>query len=248
MAPRSFHRRVAKAVRRRRRARFGRQRAVRRNFQRVPRVIRTIHGPRRAIMPRTQLVRFKICQALQIIPDATEKTKYTVVALDLVDPMVGVGANQPIGFDQWMAFYENFQVVSGTVRIRCKNETAKELVIGLMKDRSGTSPATTLIYQSWCQFPLMKTVFLGPEGVAGNEVARVKFISSKGTPSIVLRGVNAADLLGTGAASPTERVFFHLFISDPTGADLSNVLHVSAQVEMTIIVKLMNRTQLVITT
>lgn len=202
-------------------------------------------------MPRTQFVRFKVCAPFTITSGTAEQTAHLVLSLDLFDPLEALSANQPIGFDQWMAFYESFKIMGGTLALRVRNETATERVVGIMKDRNITEFAASVTYAQWCQFPLLKTVYLGGENTStGNQVARTKWLRMNGNSSFLLRGdANRIDLIGSATASPSDKLFFHILVSNPSGSNLANdTLQVSGNVEMVIIAKLFNRTQLALTT
>ncbi len=200
-----------------------------------------------ALMPRTVNVRFKLCEAFTITAGTGELTAHTVLAADLVDPLVALGSKQPRGFDQWMLFYENWRMISCSIGIRFKNETPLELVVAIMKDPSGTEFAASVPYTTWCQFPLLRQKFLGPEGDGGNEDRRVKWLSHKVVSRRIFRSAGNDEFQGSATGSPNRRSFFHVLVSRPTDVALgTGVLQCTCNLEMTFIVNLFNRTQMVV--
>ena len=71
-----------------------------------------------AAKKRTTLI---YCDVRLVTPAVTSPstTTWNFILNGLFDPQVAIGGHQPYGFDQWMAIYKRFTVVSATARLTC---------------------------------------------------------------------------------------------------------------------------------
>jgi hypothetical protein len=89
-------------------------------------------------LPSTQKVMLKYSDFLSFTPNGAP-TNYIYSCNNLYDPNVtGVG-HQPRGFDQLMALYDHFVVISAVAEVTFYNGTALPMVCGLMIDDNARS-------------------------------------------------------------------------------------------------------------
>ncbi len=171
------------------------------------------------IAPKKAMVNFKMCTSRTITGDATNKTQDTVFALtDPTDFLVGSGAFQPNGWEEWSAFYGKWRCVTASVTFRLYSTTTtnNQPIIGLLADDSNASlSSTTDIWTDWCQWPKTQ-----------HRIMRSNDTDLSGTQSVaVLRyHVNPTRFFEVPArdddltavfpdASPAKAVFLHLLLS-----------------------------------
>lgn len=150
---------------------------------------------------------------------------------DLYDPdSTGLGA-QPMGFDQWMIFYEHFTVLSS--KITCTflpnftQSTANQYICGIYTDSNSTSTAipTAMMEQPGTRY-----------GILTANAAR-PLILSKTFSTSTFFGKSRNDVLaeselkGTDVGSPSEQAFWHVFA---TAADTNLVDAAEVRVNISI--------------
>lgn len=133
---------------------------------------------------------------------------------DLYDPSVTFTGHQPMGFDQMMVFYDHFTVTRAKVTCRFINRNATDAVVGLRVD--GNNVATVNL-----------ETLMEAGGVVTDGLAIATTYGGSKTLSISVdipkfHGVSPAaitastSLTGSAGASPTDGVFVHAFVWDPT--------------------------------
>ncbi len=109
------------------------------------------------IASKRAIVNFKLCQIFTLAGDATNDTVDRTVALsDPTDVTIGLGGNQPNGWEQWAAFYESAHVQSCSVSLSFNNVSTvhESLVLGVLASTDGTTmTSTTLTWNNWCEYP-----------------------------------------------------------------------------------------------
>lgn len=208
-----------------------------------------------AIQPKVKYVRFKSCQVFNLTTDAAAgTTEDNLLRLnDPYDPYLNLGGSaQPLGFDQWMAFYKRGRCVSWNVRIKYLiQDISRNLVLGLMPEAGpggGSSPsglADTVKWTEWCEYPRAKNIQTGVVGLGGNTTVRTMY--QKGTPGgyfqEILKGSDAYDF--TVSAGPSNIVGLHLLVSDLGNVDLpDSTTVVVCTIELTQVCKLYDRINL----
>lgn len=79
-----------------------------------------------APFPLKKRVKMDYCATFQVTPPVlANSTSVTTFRFNtLFDPDSSLGGHQPYGFDQWMAMYNRFTVISATARLTCNPSTA----------------------------------------------------------------------------------------------------------------------------
>lgn len=153
----------------------------------------------------------------------------------------GTGA-QPLGFDQWCAFYARYRVDKVDVEVDFVNlSTSSALNCLVVANNANTPINTQATFFAASESPFSLTRVLPTSG--GNSTCRLKrtfdIASLLGVSK--QRHRSNPDYSGTVAASPTEGVFLHLVLQDLV---FNNNIHGQFRVKVTMHTTFFDRTQL----
>jgi hypothetical protein len=160
----------------------------------------------------------------------------------LFDPDVtGVGG-QPEGFDEWMAFYDRYRVVSSSIKVK-----------------AASTGATSAAGSFWLVVvPLgSATVFTTLQDANGSPYAVMKYFSQGGPPITLTQAVSVATLVGarpqaildeltysgTVGADPTDPTYWHVMM---VSADAGTTVQTYQFIEIDYIVDFFDRNSLAI--
>jgi hypothetical protein len=133
----------------------------------------------------------------------------------LYDPdATGVG-NQPLGFDQWSAFYSRYRVDEVAVQVDWINNSVNSVTdILAVASNSLTAISTAATYEAGCQSPFSKTGILAI--ATGNNIAQFKTRYQLHRITGVSKQKYESDdaYSGTSGSSPTEDIALHLCAKD----------------------------------
>jgi hypothetical protein len=96
----------------------------------------------RSPVAKSALVSFRYCETVTVAPAAGLTASYIFRANSLNDPnYTGVG-HQPLGFDQWSVFYDNYCVLGSKLTVIPVNtSTTIPLVFGIVSRQGGITSA-----------------------------------------------------------------------------------------------------------
>lgn len=169
--------------------------------------------------PKSKLVKFKYFDTVTLDPSAVPNTpaKYVFRGNDLYDPDYTGTGHQPMGFDQWMGWYDHFVVISSKITVTFMTDgvqsasTKGSARVGIkIDDDASTSAYTQTIMESNNN----RWTFLNTNS---NQFARLTMKAS--TRKFLGRSKVLSDpeLKGSTSASPTEGFYYTLFADWPTG-------------------------------
>ncbi len=171
------------------------------------------------IGPMTKNVHFKACATILIDGDASGASKDTILSMNsLFDPFGASSASQPTGFDQQMAFYLKYKVYKSRIFLRLRNEHTIPLHVGLMPDRQVAAIANTVRWETFCEFPRMRTKLVGKEDTAG-QPSMISLSKTSMIRPIANERLND-DFAGLVGTSPTTQTHWHIMISTIDGSAL----------------------------
>jgi len=154
------------------------------------------------------VVPMKYIQTLAFnISSTTGPQSYVFHANSVFDPYAGIGGHQPLGFDQWMTFYDHFCVLgskmtarhssSSTIPIRC--------ALGLRDGNSITSDADLFCERANTSYGVY-------QGSGGKPLVLKKGFGAKKFFSV--SNPNSDDIFkGTATLNPSERAYFAVQVS-----------------------------------
>lgn len=150
-------------------------------------------------------------------------------ATDLFDPDLTGGGHQPMGFDEWMAFYNHF-FVSGskiTVEFSARNANVYDQIVGivLLADSTPILDLDQLMEQKGCVHRMLGS---------GSSTPPVKLTHTFSHRKFFADSPMSDKYLGNATSSPVENAFFHVFCApvqavDASAIDISVKLNYSAR-------------------
>lgn len=191
-----------------------------------------IHTPNQGLIiaPR-QIVKFRYNSQVQIDATSVAAAVFTIRANDLYDPEASGVGHQPLGFDEWMQFYDHFTVLGAKITATFIPTDASNTLtpqwVGIQTS-AGTSPLTYNA-QSFLEQKYVAKKMLGLPTARGptsvtTQVSVKKFL---GVKDLIDEDNNA----GTRSASPFEGVFFHVFSCPYSSFYNPSIVNVSITVE-----------------
>lgn len=166
-------------------------------------------------MPKLVITSHKYVAQVQINPGAGVTGSYLFRANDLYDPDYTGTGHQPLGFDQMMVFYDHFKVLGSSIRV-AYTPTGTASIVGLgIVDQTGFSGTSEALMEQR-GFKWRSMAAAGSEGavVMSKKVDLPKYFGQS------FRGYMAENKYeGSGSASPTEDVFWQLFVGPANGSD-----------------------------
>lgn len=94
---------------------------------------RTTFRPQRLIrsgFPKTTLVRMKYVDNTELNPTVGAIASFTYRANSIYDPQTTIGGHQPLGYDQWSAFYNHYVVIGSKIRATFASKTSSPATDG----------------------------------------------------------------------------------------------------------------------
>ncbi len=192
--------------------------APRRKRRKVAR--RRKHRIGQTLIPKTKMVSL-VYSGTFTLGNEDSALGHLIHANGMYDPDQAIGGHQPLGFDQWMAFYYHYEVISSKITFWI--ETAKEI------DNSGTyatlridnntgvqTTGSTYLNQS-IERPSTSVVFIPPSSGGAGRRSISKAWSQRAVYGSSARG-NAA-MKGDVDNNPAEDSFFRLKLTNSKGSD-----------------------------
>lgn len=162
--------------------------------------------PRHLIVPDRKLVRLRYVDAVNINPGIGAVATNTYSANGLYDVDITGTGHQPLGFDQWMAFYDHYTVLGSKCIVRFWNGTAASPAIGFINLNDDSTMSTTL--STIAEQPNTKRRALAISGAGGS----TQVVLSKGFSAKRFFGnknpMGDDEQAGSAAANPTEQAYY----------------------------------------
>jgi hypothetical protein len=150
---------------------------------------------------------------------------YVFSANGIYDPNVTSTGHQPMGFDQLMALYEQYYVVSSTITIRFnafQSLIPIPVAVYLSPDASVLTGASQIMENGLCKSALLS-------GFSGTLSATTALTLSCDVPRYYNRGkkamLNDPELAGSAAANPVEQVYFIVTAWQALGDTATTTIH-----------------------
>jgi len=67
------------------------------------------------LVPKTKMVSLKYCGTATLDSSSVSGSTLHIRCNDMFDPEAATGGHQPLGFDQWMIFYNHFEVLKSKI-------------------------------------------------------------------------------------------------------------------------------------
>ena len=198
----------------------------------------------RAVQPRapiadSQVVKLKYGELLTLTSSAGLAATHVFSANNCFDPnTTGVG-HQPMGFDEWMQFYNHFTVLGSKIKVTYMpaNSGAGGAALCSIKLQDDATAVVT-INDSILEQTGVVWKALGGDTAQGSQTLK-KYFSAKKFFDVADVKDNS-QFNGTHTSSPTEQAFYHLSISGIDGTAVTCYF----AVEIEYIVRLSERSTL----
>lgn len=178
------------------------------------------------VIADSQIVKLRYVEYVSLDAGISTVAFDTISATSLYDPYPAPGGHQPLGFDQWMAFYNHYMVLGAkcTAHVDVANVTASDGICAVMKlSDSATVPSTSLnqaIEQKKSSYKFLTsrtgsrslgsvTCFYSPK----------KFFSLKNPR-------DEHDLRGDAVSNPAENAYFQLQVYGTNPSDNPTAVNV----------------------
>jgi hypothetical protein len=173
----------------------------------------------------SQRVKMRFCEQFTIDPSTGVAQGYIFRANSCFDPNETGTGHQPLGFDQWMAFYDHYTVLENSIKVTC--HAPGEGVVGtnagflaiVLKDNSSslTGNLLNVLAEQGRSKTTPFTVAGGNKGVVTLS-HRVNIRKFFGRTDIM----DNSDLKGNISLNPVEQLYWHILVaSADNGANLA---------------------------
>lgn len=178
--------------------------------------------------PREQKVVMRYHELRSFTTSAAVANDYMFNLNSIYDPNYSAAGHQPLGYDQWAAFYGRYRVDGCKVTVTTSYTSGDSAMITLLGNNSVTSVTN-------------------PDTAAESPITATKSYSKGGPPTIIIKNFNLADLNGVTrkvyetddryqaqfAADPTEKIMLHVVTSDIALAS-SIIIHQTVLLEYSV--------------
>lgn len=169
------------------------------------------------------------CDYFNMNPSIGAATSTLFLANGIYDPTFALGGHQPHGFDQLSAIYDSWQVISSTMECVLYPQISTTAIVG------GNGPINNQLIGSFMSVCVRDK----PEVLTGALTTLVdilerpnmvtKFVNSNDSPTAIrasfsmpkfygrTRGLDDAEITGTGTADPNDKVYYHIIFGPPEG-------------------------------
>ncbi len=168
---------------------------------------------RLATGPLTLVRKLRYATSVTFNPGAGATQNIFILANGLFDPEVAVGGHQPLGFDQYMAFYDHFKVESSHITAYFQPTTANVVSqmicsISLDDDVVANTSSNNIIEQG------LATWKIGNVG-AGNEIVTLR--KSFNSKKFFKNQDKAFTVVGSALSDPSELANFNVSVGPMDG-------------------------------
>ncbi len=199
------------------RRRNGKKRRPRRRAKRRSAMRR--RRPVRPGFPKSRLVKMRYVEALTLDPAAGGVlAKYTYSANNIFDPSVTAAGHQPLGHDQWAAFYNDYVVLGSKITVIWSSSTATNAtsipnICGICLDEDNSIAVSSInLIENNARYTVLPMTN-NSRRTTRRHFSTKKFFNVTNVKDNVAR-------FGAGfGASPTEQAYFILFVGPVTLSD-----------------------------
>lgn len=141
-----------------------RSRSYTRNSRKKPRTRRGIIRRRipRAIAPASKLILAKAVHSFSLT-SSTTAAAFVVNMMDITDPFVTSGTEQPLGYDQWKGLYNKAYVVGVKITLRLHNKGSTGVMFGISPFPESQSSTGLLTHAHYMELPSTVSRLLSPD-------------------------------------------------------------------------------------
>jgi len=192
---------------------------------------RTAYQPRAAIAD-SQLVKLRYGDLISIDAGAGTTATHVFRANDLYDPNSSGVGHQPLGFDEWMGFYNHFTVIGSRITAVFMPEgttvgTNSHIISITVED--DTTASTTITDMMEKTGSVWKYSGPADAGTGGSRTLRKSFSTKKFFNVTNVKDNN--DLKGSVSAGPVDQAHYHLTYAAADGSSNAGAITVAVTIE-----------------
>lgn len=163
---------------------------------------------------KSRKIKFRYCDKLTLAPAGASVSAFHVFSANgLYDPDITGTGHQPIGFDQWMAFYNHYTVIGSKISVTFVNADVNQTgIVGITLDDDNTpisTVASTLMEQPNCAYAMVNTREGSNKTTLSLQTNPLKFLTKK---------VDDGNVTGDVSNNPAEQVYFTVWADSHDGA------------------------------
>lgn len=190
-------------------------------YSRVPRNV-PLSG-----LPKTLPVKLKYTDFINLNAGASAPAIIGFRTNGMFDPYIPVGGHQPKGFDQWMALYRHFTVLSSKIKVTPVSVAATTSMNGYMygvtlasgsSDLAGMSTTDIMELQNSRSYKFINNYTSSANSNSPGSVT--SYFNAKTEFGRNVMG--AAEFHGDASGDPTEQMAFLVWVGDIQGNDPTN--------------------------
>lgn len=190
---------------------------------------------RSPIVSNSQVAKLRYVERITLNAGVATIAYDTFSATSCYDPYVAAGGHQPLGFDEWMNFYEHYMVLGSKITAIGSNYTTgvnqDVYLVAKLKPDSGatTTNIATIMEQGGASYRLLTS----RDGNRSSAVVKCyyspkKFFSLKNPR-------DEQDLRGIATSNPTENAYFQISAVGSTSASDPPPIEVLCTLEYTVL-------------
>lgn len=180
----------------------------------------------RGPVAKSTIVRMRYCDEVDLDPGAAVAATHVFSCTGLYDPDVTGTGHQPLGFDQWMQFYDHYTVLGAKISVTAlNNNTGDAFCVGLVVKDSLTAIT---------EIPRLKEQSSNYKYIARAGSKDMVSLSRKfSTKKFFSKGhvMDDPELKGTISTNPTEQAYFHLWCCPFDEASDEGTLRCNVQID-----------------
>lgn len=172
------------------------------------------HVPRglRVTMPAAKAVKLRYCARVTLNPGPGLAGVYVFSTNGMYDPDITGAGHQPLGFDQWMALYNSYQVLSSKIHVEFANLDGTYPQICGVTARSDATPVTDIETALESAQDYGKLVSVAGGGKANTSIT--KYCDNR---LFIGRSTNDNSMRGDSSANPAEQAYWHVWCGPGAG-------------------------------
>jgi hypothetical protein len=167
----------------------------------------------RKIIPDRTLIKMRYVSDIVLNPAAGSTASYVYSCNGMYDPDITSTGHQPMGFDQWMAFYQHYTVLGSKLSCSFASSNADlttgAAIVGVAQRATSTAVSTnssTLRERPNTRWRYLRPLYSGQRTTVTSRFSARKFF---GKPK---GGVlTEIDLKGNASSNPAEEAYWHIF-------------------------------------
>lgn len=197
-----------------------------------PRTQRLVNVPNHPVTP-TKYIKLRYVDQITLNPGVGSIAHHLFNANGMWDPDLSGAGHQPLGFDQYMAFYESFVVVGAKCKIQCMSggeAVADNCYVGIYLNESTTSAANPgeLLEQQNSKWAMLTNGDAGGSAAVTQYYNAARFFGSE--------VIGKADHTGTASGNPVEKALFNVFAFGASVTADPTILQCNVTIEYTALV------------